>query len=117
MWEILTTDRFDEWFDALGDADRVNVIAGMLVLEQKGPLLSRPYADTVKGSVHTNMKELRVQSRGNPIRAFFAFDPKRRAILLCAGEKTGKEKRFYEQMIPIADSEYSEHLRQLDQGD
>ena len=75
MWQIQTTDRFDKWFDALNDTDRENVIAGMLVLEQKGPLLSRPYADTVKGSTHPNMKELRVQSRGNPIRAFFAFDP------------------------------------------
>lgn len=66
MWQIQTTDRFDKWFDALNDTDRENVIAGMLVLEQKGPLLSRPYADTVKGSTHPNMKELRVQSRGNP---------------------------------------------------
>ena len=111
-----TTDRFDEWFDALNDTDRANVLAGLLVLEQKGPLLSRPYADTVKGSVHPNMKELRVQSRGNPIRAFFAFDPNRDGILLCAGEKTGKDKRFYDDMIPVADREFTPHLHKLKQG-
>lgn len=116
MWQIQTTDRFDEWFDALNDTDRENVIAGMLVLEQKGPRLSRPYADTVKGSAHPNMKELRVQSRGNPIRAFFAFDPERTGILLCAGEKTGKDKRFYDAMIPVADREFTAHLQKLNRG-
>lgn len=110
MWDIQTTDRFDEWFDALDDTDRENVIAILIVLRQKGPLLSRPYADTVNGSVHKNMKELRIQSKGDPIRAFFAFDPDRTAILLCAGKKTGREKRFYEEMIPIADQEFSAHL-------
>lgn len=56
------------------------------------------------------MKELRIQSKGQPIRAFFAFDPKRRGIVLCAGDKTGDEKRFYEVMIPIADKEFAAHL-------
>ncbi len=69
--------------------------------------------DTVNASRHSNMKELRVQSKGDPIRAFFAFDPKRQAILLCAGNKTGNEKRFYDVMIPIADREFSEHLDKL----
>ncbi|MDW2052542.1 benzoate transporter [Escherichia coli] len=59
------------------------------------------------------MKELRVQSKGDPIRAFFAFDPKRKGILLCAGNKTGDEKRFYEVMIPIADREFAAHLDKL----
>lgn len=58
-------------------------------------------------------KELRVQSKGDPIRAFFAFDPKRKGILLCAGNKTGDEKRFYEVMIPIADREFAAHLDKL----
>jgi hypothetical protein len=73
MWEVQTTDRFDEWFDELVDEDRINVIASMLLLREKGPQLSRPYADTVKGSIHSNMKELRVQSKGEPLRAFFCF--------------------------------------------
>lgn len=113
MWEIRTTDTFDDWFNALDDIDRENVIAAMIVLRSKGPMLSRPYADTVNGSEHKNMKELRVQSKGNPIRAFFAFDPHRTGILLCAGEKTGKDKRFYENMIPVADREFTAYLENL----
>lgn len=76
-------------------------------------MLSRPYADRVKGSRYSNMKELRVQSKGDPIRAFFAFDPERKGILLCAGNKTGNEKRFYDEMIPIADREFTQHLEKL----
>jgi hypothetical protein len=113
MWPIETTDTFDEWFDALDDADRTNVLAGMMVLRERGPMLSRPYADTVYGSSHSNMKELRVQSKGDPLRAFFAFDTKRRGILLCAGNKGGDEKRFYKVMIPIADREFTAHLEKL----
>lgn len=59
------------------------------------------------------MKELRIQSRGEPIRAFYAFDPHRNGIVLCAGNKTGNEKRFYEVMIPIADREFTAHLEKL----
>ncbi len=110
MWEVITTDKFDEWFDSLSDVDRANVIAGMLLLEEIGPNLSRPYADTIEGSEFSNMKELRVQSKGDPLRAFFAFDPKRRAVLLIAGNKVGDEKRFYKRMFPLADREYRTHL-------
>ncbi len=113
MWTIETTDIFDEWFDTLDDIDRTNMLASMIVLQERGPMLSRPYADTVKGSCHSNMKELRVKSKGDPIRAFFAFDPKRRGILLCAGNKTGNDKRFYDEMIPIADREFTTHLQKL----
>ena len=59
------------------------------------------------------MKELRIQSKGDPIRAFFAFDPTRRGILLCAGNKAGNEKRFYDEMIPIANREFRAHLERL----
>lgn len=113
MWAIETTDTFDIWFDTLDDIDRTNVLASMIVLQEKGPMLSRPYVDTVKGSCHSNMKELRVQSKGDPIRAFFAFDPRRRGILLCAGNKAGNDKRFYDEMIPIADREFAAHLKKL----
>ena len=116
MWHIETTETFDTWFDALDDTDRANVLASMLVLRERGPMLPRPYADTVKGSYFNNMKELRVQSKGNPIRAFFVFDPKRQDILLCAGNKTSDVKRFYDVMIPIADREFTLHLKQLQQS-
>lgn len=113
MWKIETTDIFDEWFNNLDDTDRTNVLASLIVLQERGPMLARPYADTVNGSCHTNMKELRIQSKGKPIRAFFAFDPIRKGILLCAGNKTGNEKRFYDEMIPIADREFTSHLKKL----
>jgi len=111
MWDVITTDSFDNWFDALDDTSRASVIAGMILLQEKGPHLSRPYADTLYNSKHANMKELRIQSKGDPLRAFFAFYPDRKGILLCAGNKVGDEKRFYKRMIPIADKEYSDHLK------
>ena len=115
MWDIITTDRFDSWFSGMADHDRACIIAGMLLLEAKGPALSRPYADTVEGSKFPNMKELRVQSKGKPIRIFFAFDPARKGILLCAGNKAENEKRFYKTMIPLADKEYQIHLNNLEE--
>ena len=111
MWDVITTDSFDNWFDALDNTSRASVIAGMILLQEKGPHLSRPYADTLYNSKHANMKELRIQSKGDPLRAFFAFDPDRKGVLLCAGNKVGDEKRFYKRMIPIADKEYSDHLK------
>ena len=60
------------------------------------------------------MKELRIQSKGKPLRAFFAFDPRRKAILLCAGNKSENEKRFYKVMIPLADKEYQAHIDNLE---
>lgn len=113
MWAIKTTDRFDEWFRSQNDTDRARVLAALMVLREHGPGLPRPYADTLKGSNYSNMKELRVQSRGDPLRAFFAFDPNRIGIVLCAGNKVGDEKRFYEQMLPVADREYSNWLNSL----
>lgn len=109
MWTIKTTDTFDHWFTSLNDSDRASVLAALMVLREKGPGLPRPYADTLKGSRFSNMKELRIQSRGEPIRAFFAFDPARTGIVLCAGNKVGN-KRFYDEMLPVADREYTNWL-------
>ncbi|WKW44091.1 type II toxin-antitoxin system RelE/ParE family toxin [Kosakonia cowanii] len=114
MWQVEMTETFDEWFFTLGERERASVLAGLMVLKVKGPLLPRPYADTVKGSRYPNMKELRVQSNGQPLRIFFAFDPSRRGILLCAGNKAGYDKRFYEVMIPVADREFTLHLQKID---
>lgn len=113
MWTIKTTDTFDNWFASLNDTVRVSVLAALLVLREKGPGLSRPYADTVRGSRYSNMKELRIQSRGDPIRAFFAFDPARTGIVLCGGNKVGNEKRFYDEMLPVADREFTNWLNTL----
>ena len=111
MWSVETTDVYDSWFEGQTEALREDMLAAMVILSEFGPQLSRPFADTVNGSAFTNMKELRVQHQGNPIRAFFAFDPSRCAIVLCAGDKTGlNERRFYKEMIKLADAEYRKHL-------
>ncbi|WBM72897.1 type II toxin-antitoxin system RelE/ParE family toxin [Buttiauxella sp. WJP83] len=115
MWEVITTDVFDRWFLAQANALREDVLAVMGILEEMGPQLGRPYVDTLNGSAFPNMKELRIQHAGVPVRAFFAFDPVRRAIVLCAGDKTGlNEKQFYRDMIRLAESEYCKHLAHLE---
>ncbi|MGF6565571.1 type II toxin-antitoxin system RelE/ParE family toxin [Kosakonia cowanii] len=112
MWQVITTERFDIWFSCQPELLQDEVLAVFRILSEFGPQLGRPYVDTVKGSIFSNMKELRIQYAGSPVRAFFAFDPARRAIVLCAGDKTGvNEKRFYKEMIKIADAEFSKHMR------
>ncbi|MFD1802586.1 type II toxin-antitoxin system RelE/ParE family toxin [Mixta tenebrionis] len=113
MWTIKTTDTFDNWFTLLNDIDRVNVLAALLVLREKEPGLSRRYADTISGSRYSNMKELRIKSQGDAIRAFFAFAPVGTDIMLCAENKVGNEKRFYDVMLPVADREFTNGLNTL----
>jgi len=79
-----------------------------------GPNLPWPHSDTVKGSRHSNMRELRIQHKGRPYRVLYAFDPRRHAILLLGGKKTGAD-RWYERVIPIADRLFDEHLSALRQ--
>lgn len=112
MWEVEYTDEFKEWWDTLTDDQQEDLVASVELLRNLGPALPRPHADVVKGSKYPNMKELRTQSQGKPLRTLFAFDPRRCVILLIGGDKTG-DKRFYEKMVPIADKLYSEHLKQL----
>lgn len=113
MWEVVTTGIFDTWFEEQDEGLQDEMLAVLHILSEHGPQLGRPQVDTVKGSTFSNMKELRVQYSGNPIRAFFAFDPTRKAIVLCAGDKTGmNEKRFYKDMIRLADEEFRKHLNQ-----
>jgi len=73
MWEVITTDVFDEWFLAQDEAVRVNVLAAIGILEESGPLLGRPYVDTLNGSEFANMKELRIQRPRIPHSSFFHF--------------------------------------------
>jgi len=112
MWTVEYTDEFGRWWEMLTSSEQASLAACVRLLEEYGPQLSRPYVDTVTGSRHTNMKELRTQSQGRPLRTFFAFDPRRTAILLIGGDKTGNE-RFYERMIPQADRLYDRHLAEL----
>lgn len=112
MWDVEYTDEFGDWWETLSDSEQVSVDAGVRLLELLGPRLSRPYADAVKGSRHSNMKELRIQCEGRPLRTFFAFDPRRNAILLIGGDKTG-DRRFYDRLVPVADKLYDRHLKEL----
>ncbi len=112
-WNVEYTDEFCEWWESLDENEQVSVAAGIELLSEQGPQLSRPHVDTLKSSKHTNMKELRVQHEGNPYRTFFAFDPRRTAILLIGGNKRGDDL-FYERLVPIADRLYDEYLKELE---
>ena len=112
MWDIEYTDEFFTWFDSLPEDAQDSVAVSVEELQQAGPNLGRPRADVIHGSRHPNMKELRTQHRGKPLRTLFAFDPRRTAILLIGGDKTGDE-RFYDRMVPLADRLYDEYLAEL----
>lgn len=111
-WEIITTQTFDTWFEDLSEGEQVEVFGRIGMLEVSGPDLPRPWADSLKGSTKVkNLKELRIQYKGKPYRVFYAFDPKRRGIVLCGGRKDGrKNKRFYCQMVDLAENEFAKHL-------
>lgn len=111
-WTVEYTDEFEAWWQSLDEDEQISVAASVQLLEELGPALMRPHADTVKDSRHANMRELRTQHQGRPYRTFFAFDPRRMAILLIGGDKTGDD-RFYDRMIPQADKLYDQHLAQL----
>lgn len=111
MWEVLYTDEFGAWFETLSEDQQDAVIARVDLLEAEGPALSRPTVDTIAGSRHTNMKELRV-SKGDAIRILFAFDPRRQAVLLIGGDKAGKWQAWYEEAIPVADGLFDGYLRE-----
>ncbi len=112
MWEVEYTDEFGVWWDSLTEAQQDDIAVSVELLCNLGPHLPRPHSDTLKGSRHSNMKELRTQSKGRPLRTLYVFDPRRRAILLIGGDKTG-DNRFYDKMIPLADKLYDEHLKEL----
>ncbi len=111
-WEIEGTSEFEEWYAILDAAEQEAINASIDLLIESGPALGRPHADTVKQSAYPNMKELRTQAKGGPIRTFFAFDPRRSGILLIGGDKTGDD-RFYERMVPLADRLYATYLDEL----
>jgi hypothetical protein len=111
-WSVEYTDEFGKWYERLSETVQNDIDRMVGVLEARGPQLPFPYSSGIAGSRHDHMRELRVQSRGKPIRIFYAFDPRRTAILLIGGDKTGV-KRFYEDMIPVADRLYDEYIEEL----
>src|SRR6266852_7821305 len=122
QWDV----QFDETFVAElaeierqsgSSAVREEIAALALLLRRFGPTLRRPHCDTLKGSKHPNMKELRFTLPDGEWRVAFAFDPRRSAILLVAGNKSGvNERRFYRQLIRTADARFTTHLHALQRG-
>jgi hypothetical protein len=113
MWDV-DVDLVESWLSALDQASYEQVVAALELLAERGPQLGRPIVDTVAGSRHKNMKELRPGSSGrSELRVLFAFDPVRRAILLVAGDKAGNWTKWYKTNIPLADDLVYDHLRKL----
>jgi len=110
-WEVEYTDEFGEWWETLTDEEQESLAASVTLLEEHGPKLSFPYSSGINGSKHSHMRELRTQHEGQPYRTLYAFDPRRCAILLIGGDKTGDDQ-WYEVHIPIADRLYDEHLNE-----
>ncbi|MGA7906748.1 MAG: type II toxin-antitoxin system RelE/ParE family toxin [Candidatus Sulfotelmatobacter sp.] len=111
-WEIEFTNEFEQWWNSLDAAEQEDIAASVMLLRERGPSLGRPNADVVIGSRYPNLKELRTQHAGRPYRTLFAFDPRRVAILLIGGDKTGND-RWYEEFVPLADKIYEQHLREI----
>lgn len=110
-WEVLFHKEFEPEFDALPEDVQDEMLALARLLQQFGPQLGRPRADTLNGSRHANMKELRFDAADGVWRVAFAFDPNRNTILLVSGDKSGgSEKRFYRQLIEKADLRLDAHL-------
>ncbi len=112
-WEVEFTDEFGGWWDALSADEQDSVNYSVRLLQEHGPNLKRPHADTVEGSGFPNMRELRIQHEGRPYRVLYAFDPRRVGILLLGGDKTGNP-RWYQEFIPKADELYRRHLGELE---
>jgi hypothetical protein len=111
-WVVEYTDEFGAWFAGLVEAAQDAIDRSVGLLEARGPDLPFPHSSGVVGSRHRHIRELRVQSAGEPLRIFYAFDPRRVAILRIGGSKAG-DGRFYERMIPMADRPYDEYLAEL----
>lgn len=112
MWEVEYTDEFGAWWETLAEEEQIDVAANVGLLERCGPKLRFPYSSKIVGAKNTHMRELRVQHGGKPYRVLYAFDPRRCAILLIGGNKTG-DNRWYEKYVPLADRLYEEHITTL----
>lgn len=111
-WDVEFTDELGSWWMDLTEAEQISIDASVRLLEEKGPNLGFPHSSGINGSKHPHMRELRVQHEGRPYRILYAFDPRRNAILLLGGDKTGKD-RWYVENIAKADRLYDDHLEVL----
>lgn len=108
-YRLVYLEEFATWLEAQERGLRLRTIANLGLLKERGPLLARPYVDTLKGSQLANLKELRFQFDKAPIRILFAFDQKQQAVIILAGSKQS-DKRWYDTNIPIAEKLFAEHL-------
>lgn len=108
-WDVEYTDEFGRWWEQLSGEEQSSIAGHVGMLELWGPQLVYPYSSAVSQSRHGHLRELRVQHVGRPYRVLYAFDPRRVAILLIGGEKTGDD-RWYDRWVPIADRLYDQHL-------
>lgn len=111
-WDVEYTDEFEGWWSQLSEARQESIVASVQLLIKRGPNLDYPYSSGIKDTKLAHLRELRVQHRGRPIRIFYAFDPRRAAILLIGGDKTG-DHQFYKKYIPLAEKIYAQHLKEL----
>lgn len=111
-WEVEYTDEFAAWWDSLDEREQADIDASVRLLEMCGPSLGYPHSSGVRGSRHSHMRELRTQSGGAPLRTLYAFDPRRVAILLIGGDKTGDDA-WYDRFVPLADRIYDSHLQEI----
>jgi hypothetical protein len=111
-WEVEFTDEFKVWWDNLSEQQQDDVAFSVRHLIEFGPALGFPHSSKVVSSRYAQMRELRTQSAGRPLRTLYAFDPLRSAILLIGGEKTGDD-RWYEKFVPTADRLFERHLFEL----
>ncbi len=109
QWKIEFTDEFGSWWETLSNVEQESVRASVKLLGEIDPGLRFPHMSGIVGSRHSHLRELRVQHAGRPYRVLFAFDPRRCAILLLGGDKTGID-RGYDENVPIADRLYDAHL-------
>ena len=112
-WQVEGVDEFASWFLGLGDDEQVDVGRVVELLVEQGPALPFPYSSGIVESRHRHIRELRIQHRGRPFRVLYAFDPRRMAILLLDGDKTGND-RWYDENIPLADNRYDDYLREVE---
>lgn len=112
MWEVEYTEEFEGWWRSLSEVEQESVAASVGLLEVRGPQLGFPHSSSLARSRHSHLRELRVQHAGRPYRILYAFDPRRTALLLLGGDKTGQD-RWYEEHIPRADTLYDLHLEAL----
>jgi hypothetical protein len=111
LWEVEFTDEFGVWWSTLDENTQDAIIAAVEILEERGPSLGRPLIDSISTSRHANMKELRPPA--GDVRILFAFDPRRMAILLIGGDKRHRWNTWYDEIVPVADQLYDEHLAAL----